>query len=326
VSRVRTFAKLSALLLIAGNAAADDDGRQALDDAWWTGPIIAAGAGTLPQGHFLIEPYVYDAIAYGRYGRNGDRKDIPDAHSYGSLTYLLYGLADRFTVGLIPTFGFNKAPDNESSGIRFGDLTLQAQYRLTQFMPGEHVPTTSLVLQYSLPTGKYDRLGDRPADGMGSGAPATTVALYSQYYFWLPTGRILRTRLNVSHTFSEDTAVHDVSVYGTPEGFQGRARPGKSYSITSSWEYSVTRNWVLALDVLYQRDESTKVRGTVRGAASQRFDLQQESGSSRRLGIAPAVEFNWNEHVGVIVGARWFLDGRNAAASITPVAAVNIVY
>jgi hypothetical protein len=310
------------IVATGGSVAADTD-RQSLDDAWWTGPIIAAGAGTLPRGHFLIEPYVYDAIAYGRYDDDGKRHSIPDAHSYGSLTYLLYGLADRFTVGLIPTFGFNKAPGSESSGIQMGDLSLQAQYRLTQFTPGEHVPTTSLVVQYSLPTGKYDRLGDRPADGLGSGASATTLALYSQYYFWMPNGRILRTRLNVARTFADDTDVHNVSVYGTPEGFQGRARPGKSFSITSAWEYSVTRNWVLALDVLYQRDDSTKVRGFVTDA---RASFNQDSGSSRRLGVAPAVEFNWNEHVGVIVGARWFVDGRNTTASITPVAAINIVY
>jgi hypothetical protein len=266
---------------------------------------------------------VYDAIAYGRYDDNGDRHSIPDAHSYGSLTYLLYGLADRFTVGLIPTFGFNKAPGSESSSIQFGDLTLQAQYRLTQFTPGSLMPTTSLVLQYSLPTGKFDDLGDRPADGIGSGAHATTIAFYSQYYFWTPNGRILRTRLNFSHTFSDDADVHNVSVYGTPEGFQGRARPGKSYSITSAWEYSVSRNWVLALDILYQRDDSASVRGFV---TDSRSSFREDSGSSRRLGVAPALEFNWNEHVGVIIGTRWFLDGRNTTASITPVAAINIVY
>ena len=31
--------------------------RQSLEDALrWTGPILTAGAATLPRGHFLIEP------------------------------------------------------------------------------------------------------------------------------------------------------------------------------------------------------------------------------------------------------------------------------
>jgi hypothetical protein len=48
-------AAASAALLAAAPAAADVP-RQALDDAWWTGPLLAAGANTLPKGHVLIEP------------------------------------------------------------------------------------------------------------------------------------------------------------------------------------------------------------------------------------------------------------------------------
>lgn len=76
--------------------------REALGDAWWTGPMLANSAATLPQGHFLVEPYLYDVIG---------------AHSngFGSLTYIEYGLFNRFTVGLIPTAGFNKMNDALSS-------------------------------------------------------------------------------------------------------------------------------------------------------------------------------------------------------------------
>ena len=43
--------------------------RQSLDDAWWTGPMLAPSAATLPRGHFLIEPYLYDVIVVGHYDR-----------------------------------------------------------------------------------------------------------------------------------------------------------------------------------------------------------------------------------------------------------------
>ena len=116
--------------------------RQSLDDAWWTGPIIAAGAGTLPQGHALVEPYLYDVIRYGRYDNDGDERSASRSHHYGSLTYMLYGVTDRFTAGLIPTFGYNDVSDGrDSSGIQTGDVTLQGQYRLSQFTPGRSIPT-----------------------------------------------------------------------------------------------------------------------------------------------------------------------------------------
>lgn len=135
--------------------------------------MLAPSAATLPRGHFLIEPYLFDVIA---------------AHSngFGSLTYVNYGLADKLTVGLIPTAGFNKISNGPSSSeVGLGDVTFEAQYRLAQFHAGSRIPTTSLAVQETLPTGKYDRLGDRPSDGLGSGAYTTTLALYSQTYVWL---------------------------------------------------------------------------------------------------------------------------------------------
>ena len=297
--------------------------QQSLDDAWWTGPIIAAGAGTLPQGHALVEPYVYDVIRYGRYDDHRNERSASRAHDYGSLTYLLYGVTDRFTAGLIPTFGYNDlSTGRDSSEIQTGDVAIQGQYRLSQFQQGSAIPTTSFVVQQTLPTGKYDRLGERVNDGIGAGAYTTTLALYSQYYFWMPNGRILRSRLNVSYAFSGDVDVADVSVYGTSAGFRGTAQPGDVLTVNSAWEYSITREWVFALDLMYQHDANTRLTGTTRDA-----DRVDESfGSAWRFGVAPAIEYNFTGRIGIIAGARWFAAGRNTSASITPVVAINMVY
>lgn len=323
------------LSLMAGDAAANDSttesaDRQSLDDAWWTGPIVAAGASTLPPGRALIEPYVFDAITRGRYDSDGNYRGSDTTHSFGSLTYMLYGVTDGFTAGVIPTFGFNDVSSGaDSSGIGVGDVTLQGQFRLSQFREGRRVPTSSLVLQQTLPTGKYDQLGTRLSDGLGAGAYTTSLAIHSQYYLWMPNGRILRTRFNVAYAVSDSVDVADTSVYGTSQGFRGRAEPGDGFSVYSAWEYSVTRNWVLALDVFYRREANTRIRGTdlvtVNGEA-QRVPFEADTGSAWRLGIAPAIEYNFTSRVGVIVGARWFAAGRNTSASVTPVAAINMVY
>src|SRR5688572_12301983 len=159
----------SGAFALAGNSASAQETesaapaeRQSLADACWTGAILAAGAGTLPQGHALVEPYLYDVIRYGRYDNDGDERSASRSHHYGSLTYILYGVTDRFTAGLIPTFGYNDVSEgSDSSGIQTGDVTLQGQYRLSQFTPENPIPTISIVAQQTLPTGKYDRLGAR---------------------------------------------------------------------------------------------------------------------------------------------------------------------
>ncbi|MBV8306567.1 MAG: transporter, partial [Gammaproteobacteria bacterium] len=47
-----------AALLCAGAPAAAQEVQQSRQDAWWTGPMLAPNAATLPQGHALIEPYL----------------------------------------------------------------------------------------------------------------------------------------------------------------------------------------------------------------------------------------------------------------------------
>src|SRR3954468_15979183 len=90
------FASLLTGLTLAAPALAEDaaPARQALDDGWWTGPIMASGASTLPKGRALIEPYLYDAKPYAAIDGDGRRHDVPDADTFGSLTYLLYGVTD----------------------------------------------------------------------------------------------------------------------------------------------------------------------------------------------------------------------------------------
>ena len=58
------------------------DIHESLTDAWWTGPILAASASTLPQGHILVEPYLYDSIDDGHLDQNGKRTATPRAQTF----------------------------------------------------------------------------------------------------------------------------------------------------------------------------------------------------------------------------------------------------
>src|SRR5215469_12627211 len=239
---------LSLLALMACLAAAQQGApspevaREALGDAWWTGPLLAPSANTLPRGHVLVEPYLYDVISEGSYDSSGTRHSAAHSNGFGSLTYINYGLEDKFTVGFIPVLGYSQVSHGlGSSGIDAGDLTVQAQYRLHLFREGGLVPTTSFAVQETLPTGKYDNLGDRPSDGLGSGSYTTTLCFFNQTFFWMPNGRILRTRFNLTQAFSRPVKVENASVYGTSDGFRGHARPGAALFVDVAGEYSLTR-------------------------------------------------------------------------------------
>jgi len=311
----RLLAALCAGLLGIGVVVAQDAGppRQSLDDAWWTGPMLANSAETLPTGHMLVEPYVYDVTSKG-------------TDAFGSRAYVLYGLTDRLTVGLIPIIGYNRVSHGpDSSGIGLGDQILQAQYRLTRFHEGSWLPTLAVQLQETVPTGRYDRLA-RASDGMGGGAWATTLGLNAQSYFWMPNGRLLRVRLNLTRTFNGDADVTGASVYGTAPGFRGTARPGDAFYIGTSFEYSVTRRWVLALDLFRSHGAATRVDGSADPVNALPTPVHLRAGSSDAYGYAPAVEYNFSASLGVLLGARVIVGGHNATRSLTPAIAINYVH
>lgn len=282
--------------------------RQSLDDAWWTGPMLAAGAGALPKGRTLVEPYLFDVRSKG-----GD--------TLGSLTYVLYGLADKTTVGVIPTFYVNRPDGAPNGSLQIGDLTLQAQRQMSEFKPGGWIPTSSIVVQQVLPTGKFDRL-DRVADGVGGGAYATSLGYNMQTYAWLPNGRIARFRLNTTGMVSGKAKVRDRSVYGTADGFHGRAKPGATLVVNGAVEYSATRNWVLAMDVVYTHAEPTKILGVDGAGGLVRFD----TGTHDSVAVAPAVEYNFTPQVGALFGMRVIPAINGRRGSVTPAVALNMVY
>jgi hypothetical protein len=298
--------------------------RHPMNDAWWTGPMLANTPATAPRGHSLIETYVYDATTQGVYTATGARRSAPHANSYGTLTYLIYDISDKTGFGLIPTAGYNTATDEPSSaGPGFGDLTMLLQRRLTTFQACRWLPIISVAVEETLPTGRYDRLGNRPNNGFGTGAYTTNPELLSQMYFWLPNHRIIRTRLNISDAFSRNVNAQDASVYGTSAGFRGTARPGSSFAVDNSWEYSVTRSWVLATDITYRSIGNTRVSGSYIQEPSR---VTLNSGRSDAWGLAPAVEYSWKPYLGVLLGVRLFSAARNSSDTITPAIAINFVH
>lgn len=296
-----------------------------MDDAWWTGPLLAASAGTLPPGHFLFEPYLFDSIPFAQIDSHGVAHDVPHENEFGSFSYLIFGVADGFSMGLIPRFGYAQVEDGKSSSaLELGDWTLQGQYKFTDFQEGGFIPTISLNIAETFPTGKFDRL-DRASDGFGAGAYTSILSLYSQTYFWMPSGRLLRTRLNLSYALSNRVALQNMSVYGTENGFLGHADPGASFYGDLAFEYSITRKWVAAMDFWLEQDNPTRVVGYNPGGGGLTA-VSQSSGLGRELYLAPALEYNWSGSMGVILGARIFAAGRGETALVTPVIAFNYVH
>ena len=290
------FRRLFLLLLILPLGAYADDGVPDIlrGEAWFTGSLNSTGAKALPEGHFLAEPYLAEAIG-------------PSRHMLQSLNLLLYGVTDELTVGIVPRFSWR-----DQAGI--GDLTARIQYRFTDYDEASGRPALALVINQDLPSGKYDRLGSR--DATGGGAYTTHLGLLADDYLTID-GRPLRLRLNLSAGASAPVGLEDRSVYGTPDGFKGRARPGMVYDATFALEYSLSTRWAAALDISYDRGDATRIDGGAFRAASP---IRQSAD------LVPAIEYNWTAYTGLIVGVQLPAWQHGTPRVIFPMAALNCVF
>lgn len=275
----------------------------AMKAARWTGPMLASTAETLPKGHFYTEPYFFDVIVQGD-------------HHPGSSGFYQYGLLNNLTVGLQPSFA--TATNRIDRGVAIGDFKLLSQVRLTHFTPEHRVPTIALVLNEVIPTGRFDRLGPGQ-EGHGSGAFATEVGINVQHWFLLRNKRLLRARINVLQRFYNKASVEGRSTYGTGAGFHGHARPGARTTLIGAVEYSLTNEWVLAMDVEADFAGRTKVAGRDNGGPL----VTTRSAASRDVGVSPAVEYNWSPSAGALFGVWIIPKGHNAPASVTPAVAIS---
>lgn len=277
--------------------------RTAMESARWTGPLLASTAETLPQGHFYTEPYFFDAISSGQ-------------HNPGSSGFYQYGLFNNYTVGVQPFFSLGTRKYNHDLAI--GDFKLLSQVRLSHFTYDHRVPSIALVMNLIVPTGKDDNLGVLK-EGHGSGSFAPEVGINVQQYFLLNNGRLLRARFNFLKNFPLGNDVTGRSVYGTLPDFRGHAKNGSKTTFVGAVEYSLTREWVVALDV--ERDEWGKT--TVTGHDANGLAVLRTSPRSWDVGFAPAIEYNWSDRAGAILGVWIVPPGHRTSSSVTPAIAIQ---
>jgi hypothetical protein len=277
--------------------------RAAMNNARWTGPLLASTAETLPQGHFYTEPYFFDGISGGE-------------HSPGTSGFYQYGRTDNYTIGVQPFFSLGTHKFNREVAI--GDTKLVSQLRVSHFTAEHRVPSVALVMNLVIPTGKADRLAALK-QGHGTGAFAPEIGVNVQQYFLLGNGRLLRARINILERIPLREQVSGRSVFGTGPDFQGLARPGAKTTLIAGVEYSLTKEWVLALDVESDAWGRTRVKG--REAAGPL--TTSVSPRSWNVGFSPAIEYNWIDRAGIIAGVWIVPKGHNTQSSVTPAIAIQ---
>lgn len=316
---------LVALLLVCmANAAAAEPWQ-----ANFTGPLVTPNASGVPAGRVWLEPYLIYSESHAAYDDHGRRHaDRPGAHQWLMVVPLGVGITPRLTAQLTPGMTYNVSGREHSDGARKTDTSLLLQYKLIAAHEDGSGPVLSITAAHNFTTGKYNRLGDNPLNGVGSGASSNRFSLLGQQLFWLSNDHPLRLRAQAAWSPSPSRVrIHGTSSHGTSRGFLGTTAMGTSQAINTSAEYGLTEHWVLATDLSWNHRNGAHLRGTqCPPQGGPCTDVDKHDGPDWTYSIAPAVEYNFNSNMGLIVGAQWSLGGHRSSAYLAPQAALNMVF
>jgi hypothetical protein len=302
----------------AGMAANAQQPGGAAASQWFTGPLVAPSPALSAAGGFEIEPYLVYTGNTGSYAANwSHHSGAHDLNEAQSETLVEYGITDRLSIQAVPSFG--ALWNGQDSSFGSGDLPVELKYRFADQNVATGAPSVTVFLGMSFPLGEYDRL-TIPSVGQGSGAFTVKEGVLLQSLFDTCGDHPLRLRL-YADAFEPiaEAQIHDVSVYGTAQGFHGHATPGFATDTGLGVEYGLSQRWVLALDLVENYANTTLVSGAVGSAAV----TTSKDPASIAFSVAPAVEYNFSGSVGIIVGVQFSVAGRNTASYVAPQIALS---
>ncbi len=302
--------------------------QRSLDGVNFTGPLITPNPAGTRKGHWYIEPYLVRVDSSSSYDGSGQRRRRDDdSGAWATVVPIAYGFSERVTGQVNLSATSAESGRSRSSGFRAGDTTAKLQYLLQAPSADGTRPAVSVALSQRYATGSYDRITGNPLDAQGDGVQRTSLALAAQQVVWMPNERPLRWRAQLTASPAPSrVALHDNSVYGTPDGFRGSIARGSLLGVSAAAEYSFNSRWVGVMEVSASRESQRQLTGYAPDADGvlQRIDERRPSSSS--ITLAPAVEYHFNSRFGLIAGVEFSVAGRNTSHFIKPQVALGMFF
>ena len=325
--RVVKLALLAATLLGSVGMAHAESTQQAIMpvnagiDPFYTGSLLSPSPAVGKAGIYAFEPYVIQTYEPGNYGPRGGLSPVANENSQTStFTLMKYGITDHLSIEVDPQTQINEDRQGFNSGSQFGDLPVELEYRFLDQDKVTGKPSITFSAGVNVPTGRYENLYSG-SDGQGSGTYRARLGLVGQSLFFGQSQHPLRVRAWVAGSVPlGGVGISNISAFGTNNGFQGTGYSGLAVTTGLAFEYSITQKLVLASDFQFQASRPGSAFGYVnnvptylRGSTSDNFQ------------IAPAVEYSFNDYVGIIAGCAFTVEGHNTSQIIQPQIAFNFV-
>lgn len=283
---------------------------------WLTGPLLTPSSRVIKLGHANLEPYIFWTETTGKYQNDWHAISVPAFYQLNPQLLVKVGIHEKANLTFTLQSFYNRTKKTSSAG--FGDLPLGFDIELVA--PTEDNIPVKLTIQEVFPTGRYQHLNPSKlgTDAIGLGSFATGLAITISKSHHFSHNHFLNVRLNAAVTLPAPVHVKGLNSYGGSPTTRGKVFPGTSFALYLGAEYTLTKNWALALDLLGQFSAKNRFKGHTQ--------IANNFPSSAQFSLAPAIEYNWSETLGVIVGSWFTVAGRNSGRFVSAVAAVNLYY
>ncbi|HSX11984.1 MAG TPA: hypothetical protein VLF61_00645 [Rhabdochlamydiaceae bacterium] len=291
---------------------------------WYTGPLLTPSYHVLSIGLYNLQPYLFVIDNYATFDRNGRAHSAPDKIQTLFVPVFQVGITEWMNAIVEPQFIWVSQSGHHAS--RFGDTTIGLNIQLVAETP--YRPGLTFTVLESFPTGKYQHLNPKKegVEGVGSGSFETTIGLlFGKLVWWEIPKHPMRFRAAFLYQVASRVDVHNFNAYGGGFGTRGKVHPGDNISVDFGYEFSIDQHWVVATDFIYKFSFKTTFSGrpgtTVTGAPASVGGPFND-----QISLAPAIEYNWNENLGVIAGVQFSPWGRNTSKFVSGIVSVNYVW
>ncbi len=284
---------------------------------WFTGPLLAPSALTIPTSHCNLEPYIYISANVGRYDSDWHAKKRETFWSNYFQLSAQFGIHSWLDLSIYPTLFYNYTKGAGKWAIGDTPIGFDIQlYKHTQVLT-EWGTALLLRIQEILPIGKYRNLSPnkKSTDVGGQGSWQTVFALVWGNLFYLGDIYFITWRNAIQYTLPAPVHVKNLNTYGGGFGTNGTVYPAHTFQLDTAIEVTLSKNWVFAMDIVGTWLKKIRFKG--------KTSEPNDSPAAVQFSLAPAIEYNWSANIGLIAGCWFTVAGKNSDQFINGVVAFN---
>lgn len=226
-------------------------------DPIYAGTLLAFIPENIAPKQVYISSYLSSAWQNGNYNNRGSFYKEPTIRTPSTSLFIETGITSFLDISL--NLGTSYSQTKHLQTLCYQDMQVFLGWQFLLDTKGTWIPDLRLVIGENFPTGSYQNLNPEKhlSDSSGTGSYQTLFTLVLQKVFYPFPSHPFNFNINLEYILSTKTAVHGFSIYGGDPSTKGTVSTGDLYIFNLAFEYSLTRNWVLASDIHYSHQNSS---------------------------------------------------------------------